>query len=311
MRAIGLHAWGGPEALQPLELPTPEPGPGELRMRVRAATVNPADVIFRVGLRAAAIGNRPPPWVPGMEAAGVVDAVGDGVERTVGEHVMAIVLPVGRHGGAYAEQVVVPADSVAAMPAGTSFVEAATLPMNGLTARLALDRLALGAGDVLAVTGAPGALGGYVVQLARSEGIAVIADTSAADEALVLELGADRVVGRGHHFASQIRALVPSGVDGLVDAAAIGPSGFGAVREGGGFVAVRPQDDDPGSGIVVHDVRVTEYALEREKLEALRELVERGVLTLRVADTYPLAEAAAAHRRYEAGGVRGRLVLEL
>ena len=117
---------------------------------------------------------------------------------------IAIVVPKGSH-GAYREQIVLDARSVVRAPAGKTHAEAATLPMNGLTARQSLDLLGLSPGQVLAVTGAAGAYGGYVIQLAKAEGLKVIADASEKDEKLVASLGADIVVRRGDDVASRIR----------------------------------------------------------------------------------------------------------
>jgi NADPH2:quinone reductase len=164
MRAVGVLEYGGPDALCLLELPDPETGSGAVRIRVHAAAVNPTDTLARNGARAEAQrAASPPPYVPGMDAAGVVEEIGEGVRTDLkpGDHVMAIVVPVGAH-GAYSERVVVPVESVARVPAGRSAVEACTLPMNGLTACQALDALELEAGDTIAVTGAAGAFGGYV-----------------------------------------------------------------------------------------------------------------------------------------------------
>jgi NADPH:quinone reductase-like Zn-dependent oxidoreductase len=312
MRAVGNIEFGGPETLQVVEVPEPHAGPGEIRIRVRAATVNPTDTVLRSGARTSALGDRKPPYVPGMDAAGVVDEIGEDVSvpLSVGDRVMAIVLPLGPHGGAYAEHVVVPAESVVRAPAGVTDVEASTLPMNGLTARLALDLLSLRPGQTLAVTGAAGAFGGYVIQLAKAEGLRVVADASAADEKLVRELGADVVVARGQGVADRFREAVPDGVDGLADGAVIGAAILPAVRDGGAVAAVRPFEGEPERGIAVHLVRVTDYARERDKLDRLRELVEKDVLTLRVAATFPPEQAAQAHRILEAGGTRGRLVIE-
>jgi NADPH:quinone reductase-like Zn-dependent oxidoreductase len=130
------------------------------------------------------------------------------------------VLPAGPHGGAYAEEIVVPAASVVRAPRGVDLAAASTLLMNALTARVALDALALTDGQTVAVTGAAGALGGYLIQLARADGLRVVADAAPADEGLVRSLGADMVVARGDGIAAAIRAVVPSGVDGLFDGAA-------------------------------------------------------------------------------------------
>lgn len=313
MRAIAVTEFGGPEALHLVELPDPEPGPGEVRIRVRAATVNPTDTGLRAGLRARRGGDElPPPYVPGMDAAGVLDALGEGVEGDlqVGEHVMAVVLPRGTRGG-YAELVCVPAGSVARVPRGVSDVEASTLPMNGLTARLALDLLDLSPGQVLGVTGSAGAVGGYAIQLGKVDGLRVVADAAERDEALVRSLGADEVVRRGDDVAERFRAVVPRGVDGLVDAALLHDKVVPAVRDGGRIASVRPFSGTTERAVTSVLVLVSEYATEQAKLDRLRQLVEEGKLTLRVAETYPAEQAPEAHRRLEAGGTRGRLVLEL
>ncbi len=306
MRAVGVNRFGGPEVLEIVELPVPEPGDGEVRIRVAAATVNPTDTGLRVGMRIR--GDKPPPYVPGMEAAGVVDAAGAGADWQPGERVMAIVLPSGSS-GAQAEYVVVPADSVARVPDGIGLAAAATLPMNGLTVRLALDLLALPPGSTLAVTGAAGAVGGYAIQLGVAEGLRVIADASPADAELVKGLGADVVVERGPGMVAAIRQEAPDGVDAVLDAALIGGPVLAAVRDGGQVAAVRPFGAESERGITVHLVWVGEYLHAGDKLAELAALAAAGKLTLRVAAEMPAEEAAEAHRRLEAGGTRGRLVL--
>lgn len=303
---------GGPEALEVVELPTPEAGPGEVRIRVRAAAVSPTDTHARAGTRAdqQAKGG-PPPYVPGMDAAGVLDQIGEGAETDlrVGDRVMAIVLPRGPH-GAYSEHVVLPAASVARMPAGSSFAEASTLPMNGLTARLSLDQLALRPGQTLAVTGAAGCYGGYVVELAKADGLRVIADASEADEELVASLGADVVVRRGDDVADRIRRHAPDGVDGLADGSVQMDLLVAAVRDGGGFASVRGWPGNDERGIGFHATWVFDYAQDQAKLDRLRQQAEDGQVTLRVAGTVPMENASEAHARLEAGGTRGRWVIE-
>jgi NADPH2:quinone reductase len=311
MKAVGITEWGGPEVLHLVEVPDPEAGPGEVRIRVHAATVNPTDTVLRSGGRAHLVRDIPPPYVPGMEAAGVVDQLGDGArpDLRAGDHVMAIVLPYGSH-GAYAERVVVPAESVAPVPAGATDAAAATLPMNGLTVRQALDVLALQPRQTLAVTGAAGAVGGYAVQLGRAAGLRVIADAAPADEQLVAGLGADVVVPRGDGFGQRVREVVPDGADGLIDAALLDGLAVPAVRDGGRIATVRGFRGEPERGITFHPVLVRGYAREQAKLDELRQQAADGVITLRVARTFPAAQAAQAHRLLEAGGTRGRLVLE-
>src|SRR4051812_22524364 len=159
MRAVGVTEFGGPEALHLVDVPEEHAGgPGEIRLRVTAATVNPTDTYAVLGAYAERDPVKQPPWVPGMDVAGVVDEVGDGVSTglTVGDAAMGIVVPSGAHGG-YRESIVLPAGSVPRAPANAGAVEASTLPMNGLTARLALDLMRLAPGRVLAVTGSAGA----------------------------------------------------------------------------------------------------------------------------------------------------------
>jgi len=308
--------FGGPEALHLVDVPEVHAGPGEVRLAVQAAAVNPTDTGGRSGLYARMAGGVPEmPWIVGMDAAGVVDEVGSDADGrlAVGDRVMAIVLPSGSH-GAYREQIVLPAASVVPVPAGVDLPAASSLPMNGLTARLALDRMELQRGDVLAVTGAAGAFGGYVVQLAKVDGLVVVADASEDDTELVRSLGADVVLPRGEGFVAAVRERFPDGVDGLADGSVQNAQVLGAVRDGGVVTTVRgyrgeDADADLARGVRVLPVFVRDYGQNTEALDRLREQVEAGQVTLRVADVLPAAEAAEAHRRLEAGGVRGRLVL--
>lgn len=309
MRAVGFSKFGGPEVLEVVELPVPEPGPGEVRIKVAAAAVNPTDTGMRSGGRAEALAAFEPPWVAGMDAAGVIDAVGAGADWQVGDEVMAVVLPMRTGRGAQAEQIVVPAASVARIPAGASLVEASTLPMNALTVRRALDLLGLQPGQTLAVTGAAGAVGGYAVQLGKVEGLRVLGDASPKDESLVRELGADVVVPRGPEVAKAFREAAPEGVDGLIDAALIGPPVLAAIRDGGGLAVVRPFQGETERGITVHRVAVSDYGTNQAALDRLRELVEQGSVTLRVAEVFPPERAGEAQEKLAAGGVRGRMVI--
>ena len=304
--------YGGPEALEVVELPTPEAGPGKVRIRVRAAAVSPTDTHVRAGTRAAEQAKTgPPPYVPGMDVAGVLDQIGDGTDTDlqVGDHVMAIVLPRGSH-GAYSEHVALSAKSVARMPEGSSFAEASTLPMNGLTARLSLDQLALQPGQTLAVTGAAGSYGGYMVELAKADGLRVIADASEADEELIASFGADVIVRRGDDVADRIREHAPDGVDGLADGSVQMEPLVAAVRDGGGFASVRGWPGNGDRDIQFHAIWVFDYAKEHARLDRLRQQAENGQVTLRVAGTVPMENASEAHARLEAGGTRGRWVIE-
>lgn len=309
MRVVGVDHFGGPEVLEVFDRPVPEPGPGEVRIRVAAATVNPTDTLFRAGARAAMLEQFTPPWIPGMELGGVIDALGDGAPGTVGDAVMSFCMPMRAEGGAYAEYVVVPAEWVTPLPAGVSAVEAATIPMNGLTVHLALETLGLEPGQTLGVTGAAGAVGGYAIQMAKAAGLWVVADASPADEAGVRALGADVVVPRGPDVGAAMRDATEGGVDGLIDAALLGDAALDAVRDGGTVILVREIPVTPVRGITVTPIYVSQHPDLARGLTDLARLAESGALTLRVAQTYAPEQAADAHRRLEAGGTRGRLVI--
>lgn len=311
MRAVGVIEFGGPEALQVVDVPETHAGPGEVRIRVHATAVSPTDTVHRSGARAERLSVDPPPYIPGMDVAGVIDQIGDGTDTdlAVGDRVMAMVIPSGSHGG-YRESIVLAADSVARAPAGSSHAEASTLPMNGLTAQLALDLLALDAGQTIAVTGAAGTFGGYVVELAHAAGLRVIADAAEKDVALVEGFGADVVLPRGDDIAARIRELEPDGVDAVVDGAVMNELAIGAVKDGGGFATVRGFPGSEERGITFHQVWVTQYDGRRDLLEGLRQQVEDDALSLRVAHVFPPEQGHEAHRVLEAGGTRGRCVIE-
>jgi len=314
MRAVGFTEFGDPAVLGIVTVPRPSPGPGQVLVKVAAATVNPTDLGFRQGGRPLPPGVEPP-YIPGMDLAGVIEETGPETPSWhSGDRVMAAVAPMVAGGGAQAEYRVVAEDQLAKVPGGWSLTDAATLPMNGLTVRTALDMLALPAGSTLAVTGSAGIVGQYAIQLGRHEGLTVIGDAKPEDEALCQSFGAHHVVSRGEAMAAAVRGLYPDGVDAVIDAALLGPAVIGAVRDGGQLLAVRPyagpaEDGKAERDITVHLVLVGQHLHEGHRIGELAGLVDEGVLTLRVADVLPASAAADAHRRLAAGGVRGRLVL--
>jgi NADPH:quinone reductase len=306
-RAVGIVEPGGLDVLQVVEREVRDPAPGEVRLAVRAAAVNPTDV----GLRQRGAPDIPPPWVPGMDAAGSVESVGAGVEHlAVGEEVMAAVMPRRPEGGAQAELVVVPATSVAPTPVGATPEQAATLPMNGLTALRGLELLGVGEGATLLVTGGAGLLASYVIPLAKRVGLRVLADAAPSDEELVRGFGADIVVPRGAGLSTAVRDAVPRGVDAVFDTALLGRGAFPAIRAGGALAYVRGWDGDDGEdGIRIERVWVGDVIERTDWLRELGELATTGALQLRVAATLPPERAADAHRLMEAGGLRGRAVI--
>jgi NADPH2:quinone reductase len=308
--AVGLTEFGGPEVLQIVQLPLVQPRGTEIRVRVRAATVNPTDTLFRSGMLTRADSGEGP-WVPGMDLAGVVSAVGELATMRVGDDVIAVTLPsIDPSRGAYASEVIVEEGSATRLPAGTDFAPASTLLMNGLTALRALDGIDVPAGATIGVTGGAGAVGGYVIQLAKLRGLKVVADAAPADEELVSGLGADIVIGRGGATGTSMAAAAGGPLRAIIDAALVGADALApGLRPGGWLVVVRQPENEVSHDVTVHFAICVEYFGRADKIGYLRDQVEAGALTLRVARTFPAHEAADAHRLLERGGQRGRLVL--
>jgi NADPH:quinone reductase-like Zn-dependent oxidoreductase len=298
MRVAEVTEFGGPDVLRPAERADPEPGPGEVVVAIRATTVNPTDLSTRDGSRRRRLPDLEPPFVPGWDLAGEVLTTG---ERVVG---MIPFVNIGGRVGAYAERAAVDPAWLAPLAEGVPFEEAATLPLNSLTARQSLDLIGLAPGDTLLVTGASGGVGGFAVQLAAAEGIRVIAVAGRDDEDWVRSLGAAEVLPRD----ADLTGTGP--VDGVLDAVPLGPErSTPALRDGGTAVFTRPPDPaEPG-----RDVRF-ETILAEPDAAALTELARRladGELRTRVAHVLPLEEAAEAHRLTESGGLRGKVVLTI
>ena len=291
MRVAEVSAFGGPEALHLAEWPDPEPAPGEVVVRIAAANVNPTDLATRAGVHS------PPgltlPYVPGWDLAGTVDG-----DRVVG------MIPFGRIGGrvgSYAQAAAVDPHWLVALPPGADDVTAAMLPLNALTARQGLDMLAVSSGSTLLVTGASGAVGGFATQLAARDGVRVLALASTDDEAWVSSLGADVVLPRG----TDLQTI--GTVDAVFDAIPLGPESTAPLRDGGTAVFTRPPRAEPDRGMRFETVLVQ---ADPAALRTLAEDLATGRLRTRVAEVLPLAEAARAHALNEAGGLRGKVVLQ-
>lgn len=308
MRAVTYTSVGSPDVIQVSEIAKPEPGLFEIRIKVQAASLNPADMAAWSGLF-------PPPaegshFGLGWDIAGVVDAVGPGATWEVGTPVIAIIPGATGVGRAQAEYAVVHSNALAHAPAGVDPLEAATIPLNGLTAAQSVELLGLNAGQTVFITGAAGAVGGFAVQLAKRRGLIVIASGRAEDESFTIDIaGADAFVPASESPVDAVRALYPEGVDAVLDTTTLGQDLIGAVSDNGTFVATRmdalPQ---PERGI---RVRLTQVAAEGSMLTTLSDLAASGELVLRVAQTYPLDDASQAHARMALGGLRGRVVLNL
>jgi len=308
-----IDAFGGPERFRSEDRPIPTPGPGQIQIKVAAAAVNPVDLQTRSGKvllpQAAHF-----PMVLGWDAAGSIHRIGDGVVGwQVDERVAAMSVQPADQNGTYAGYINLAADLVVRVPDGLDLEHAATIPLTGLTASQLVRWLNLPSGSTLVVNGPAGAVGRFVVQLASRAGIKVIAVAKRDDRDEVIELGATEVVGRGD-FAEAVRDLHPGGVDAAIDV--VGGAATGAalasVRDGGACVTVYSDYDHPTNKLrAERDVRIENLVVHPDTADLARLLAAagRGELTTLIARTYPLSEAAEAHRRQAQGGLHGKLVL--
>jgi len=304
MHVAEVTAFGGPEVLRLAERPDPAAAPGEVVVRIRAANVNPTDLGVRSGQARARMPDLRPPFVPGWDLAGDVTAVGDQVDGfAAGDRVVGMI-PFGRISGrvgAYAQAAAVDPDWLAPLPGELGDATAATLPLNALTARQALDLIAAPEGSTLLVTGASGAVGGFATQLAARDGLRVLALASHGDEEWVAGLGAAEVLPR----TTDLARIGP--VDAVLDAIPLGPPSTASLRDGGIAVFTRP----PHPSEPDRDVRFQTVLVQSDPV-ALRALTLDLVaerLRTRVAEVLALSDAARAHELNEAGGLRGKVLL--
>lgn len=291
---------GGPEVLQLVEVEPREPGPGKVRVRVRAAGVQPFDVNFRAGLV---------PWLQpkfpqrvGTEAAGIVDAVGpDVTELAPGDEVFGSV-PLGGH----AEYVVAKAEQLVRKPAGMPWEVAGALSASGQTASTVCEDLAVASGETLLVHAAAGGVGSVTVQLARALGADVVGTASPRNHEYVRSLGAVPVE-YGAGLVERVRAAAPQGVDAALDAAGTDEALRASVElvPDLGRVATITNDelaDELGARMLTSRNSAT-------RLAGLVELYEKGALRVEIYQAFDLGDIAAAHRAVESGHVRGKVVL--
>ncbi|KNX37933.1 NADP-dependent oxidoreductase [Luteipulveratus halotolerans] len=297
MRAAVVRRPGTPVEI--IETPVPEPGPDEIRVRVLGATVNPVDVGTAQGVfHELGWIDQPEHTGLGWDVAGEVSAVGSTVTGfAVGDRVAALSAGVDKALGPYADEVVVPAHAAAALPAGLSPTDAATVPLNTLTAQQALDLLGDPDGRTLLVTGAAGAVGEYAVRLAAARGWTVTGLARPTDEATVTAAGATHVTA--------LDGTAP--FDAALDTAALAGDAVAAVRDDGHYVGVLPPAvPEPERGITTEAVDVQ---ADGEALATLLAWTAAGELPTRVHAVVPLDQLAAVHDKVAAGGVRGRYVL--
>jgi NADPH:quinone reductase-like Zn-dependent oxidoreductase len=305
MRAAAFDKAGGPEVLSIHELPVPMPGASEVLLALHGAGV----AVWEADMRRHASDRAPYPLVLGSDGAGTIVAVGSGVH---GFKLGDVVYGTGI--GFYAEYVKVRADRIARVPQGLNLTQASILAISGLSALQGIDDvLELKAGQTLIIHGAAGGVGTLAIQLAKLRGVKVLATaTTDAGLALARQLGADAVVnGRTGDIAAAAKKFAPTGVDavlGLAGGDALEHC-IDALRPGSGRVAylygLEPIPRPRGS------IRMTLYnfVAGTKELERLNKAVAAAQLRVPVAATYSLADAAAAHRRLEAGHLLGKIVL--
>ncbi len=320
MQAIRIHEYGGADAMRLEEIPTPEPGAGQVRVRVEAVGVNFIDVYHRSGAYKSEL-----PITPGREAAGVVDALGDGVsEVREGERVAFAMTP-----GTYAEYVLVNAAMLAPVPDGVSSEQAAAVTLQGMTAHyLVTDTFPLQEGQTCLVHAAAGGVGHLLVQMAKMRGARVIGTASAPEKiAFATEMGADEMIqytevdfleetmrltdGRGvdvvyesvgkDTFMRSMQALRPRGYLALYgqSSGAVGPLDPQLLNRHGSLFLTRPS--------------LGHYIADRQELLGrageLFEWMAGGRLHVQIDKTYPLADAAEAHRYLEGRKTKGKILL--
>lgn len=302
-KVVMFDGYGGPDVLHVAEVPDPEAGPGQVRIRIRAAGVQPFDCATRRGDFAAYSPLRFPVRL-GNEAAGVIDQVGGGIaDFAPGDEVIAFMTMEG-----YADTVVVPAGQVARKPAAMPWPQAGGLTASGQTAWTALDELAIEPGETLLVHAAAGGVGTMAVQVGRIRAATVIGTASPRNHDYLRSLGAIPVT-YGPGLAERVRAAAPGGsVDKVLDAiggAEVLEASLELTRgERDRIVTVADWTNSARLGI-------RRIGTERSvrKLRELTDLYTRGRLRVEVADTFPLERAADAHRAVETGHVRGKVVL--
>jgi NADPH:quinone reductase-like Zn-dependent oxidoreductase len=331
MKAVRLHAFGGPDVLRYEDAPRPEPGPGEVLVRVHAVGINPPDWYLREGYKML-----PPEWqpqialpvIPGTDVSGVVEAVAADVGNVaVGDAVYAMVrFPAGLAGDsrAYAEYVCVPAAEIARKPAGIDHVHAAAAPMSLLTAWQFLVDVGHDApnplqpnkhapvpldGKTVLVNGAAGGVGHLVVQIAKWKGARVIAVASGRHEALLRDLGVDEFID----YTRTAPEDIVRDVDLVVDT--VGGAGaqrfLRTLKRGGTLFPIFPlgfagAEEAAELGVTVSYTQVRSSGAQ---LAELAPLLDAGTIRVVIDSTYPLAGAREAHERAARGNLQGKLVL--
>ena len=311
MQAYAVDGFGETGSMR--ELPSPEPGEGQVRIEVRASGVNPVDVAVVQGYMKDMMEHRFP-LIPGIDASGVVDAVGEGVAgHEAGDEVFGAVGKMYFGEGTYAEYATFSAATITRKPHGLTHSQAAAFPTAGVTGLMLLDAVDPSQGDTILAIGAAGGVGSYFVQLARHSGANVVAVCRGANADYVVGLGANGVVDyTAEDTAEAVRSRYPDGVDAIVDmvgdkdevsrlADRVRPGGrvascVGAADE----QALRPRDITASNVVTV---------VTSERLDSLVASIARGELRVPEIDAMRLSDAGEALSRIATKHVRGKLVL--
>ncbi|MET7782634.1 NADP-dependent oxidoreductase [Streptomyces mirabilis] len=310
MKAVRFHQYGDPDVLRHEYVVQPNPGAGQVRVRVAATSFNPVDANIRAGFMQGPIPVTLP-HTPGIDVAGTVDALGEGVTGIqVGDQVIGFLPMAGP--GAAAEYVLAPAEALTPAPKSVALSDAAALPLVGLTAWQALfEHAKLTAGQRVLINGAGGAVGGYAVQLAKKAGAFVIATAGPRSSRRVTAAGTDEVID---HTTADVVAAVSRPVDVVLNLAPVEPAQLdallGLIRPGGVLVNTTvwmPAPTDEERGVRGIDLFVRSDA---EQLSHLVELIDGGELRVEVARRVPLAELPALHADAAAGALpSGKVVV--
>lgn len=305
MKAVRIHEFGGPETLRVEDLPMPKPGEGEVRIRVMAASVNPVDYKMRNGgyLPSTAL-----PLTLGRDVAGLVDSVGPGVQDFLaGEAVFAML---DRAHGGYVEYVTQAAGNCASKPAKLDFIQAAAVPLAGLTAWQGLfDQGGLQAGQRVLIHGAAGGVGHFAVQFARARGATVIATCSGRDADFVESLGASEVIDY-HEERFEDRVLDVDLVYDLIGGETQDRS-WQVLKTGGTLVSTLKAPDKAKAA--ARHARGVHYMAEPsgQELAEIAKLIDAGQVVPRIDRVFALDDAAEAETALEHDHVRGKIVLEV
>ena len=298
MRALVLNSFAGIEGLELSEVPDPTPADGEQLVHVRAASLGPWDLAGAGGAFAATGGSGDFPQVQGWDFGG---------ETEDGHRVLGFVPQPWMGVGAFAERISVPFTILAPVPDALGFAEASALPVSALAARLLVDAVAVGDGDLVLITGAAGMVGGFAMQLATARGARVIAAVRDSDAEEARRLGAATVLDATDELEVAVRGRWQDGVDACIDTVGLRAAALVCVRDGGRFVTSVPTAvPDAARGIVPETVQVQPDA------GALAELADRaaaGELTVRIADVLPLERFREGYDRLQRRGLHGKVVL--